>query len=201
MNDETVIKLLFDKNSRQPADARAKKGFSCTRGLAMLDGKLFRACQPSNEDIRTPASYSGHKHCRGASYQAYMAMHGLWAALDCQQAMQWWLEELDQALRVVQQDDQLREKDPGRAALSVRGGKERRRTPREGEDDFERRQWVRGGVERRQGTRAGEASPDSSMMMSSATKRLATRALITGVGSAAFSMFYLGVRRQWAPAF
>jgi threonine/homoserine/homoserine lactone efflux protein len=36
-------------------------------------------------------------------------------------------------------------------------------------------------------------SPDSSMMMSSATKRLATRAIITGVGSAAFSVFYLGV--------
>ena len=35
-------------------------------------------------------------------------------------------------------------------------------------------------------------SPDSSMM-SSATKRLATRAVITGVGSAAFSVFYLGV--------
>ena len=34
-------------------------------------------------------------------------------------------------------------------------------------------------------------SPDSSM--SSATKRLATRAVITGVGSAAFSVFYLGV--------
>ena len=35
---------------------------------------------------------------------------------------------------------------------------------------------------------------DSSMMnMSSATKKLATRAVITGVGSAAFSVFYLGV--------
>ena len=38
------------------------------------------------------------------------------------------------------------------------------------------------------------SSPDSSMMnISSATKRLATRAVITGVGSAAFSVFYLGV--------
>ena len=38
------------------------------------------------------------------------------------------------------------------------------------------------------------SSPDSSMMnMSSATKRLATRAVITGLGSAAFSVFYLGV--------
>lgn len=36
--------------------------------------------------------------------------------------------------------------------------------------------------------------PDSNMMkMSSATKRLATRAVITGVGSVAFSVFYLGV--------
>ena len=36
-------------------------------------------------------------------------------------------------------------------------------------------------------------SSDSPMAMSSATKRLATRAVITGLGSAAFSVFYLGV--------
>jgi hypothetical protein len=89
MMTNATMKLLYDKYSRQTqnlsnwaflfgesADAYARKGFPYTRCFAMLDGKLFRTGRPSDEDIEISA-FSGHRHCHGNNYQAFVTAHGL----------------------------------------------------------------------------------------------------------------------------